>query len=518
MARVILSVKVITHKGVGVVLVSLFVMCICSCATPPNATIALKTLSESMALEDIGKIQNAIEAGADVNVRNKYGVTSLYAASLEGHAEIVKLLVAANADVNAADTDGVTPLWIASQVGHTKTVKLLITAKANVNVTRKTDGVTPLLKASQNGHFEIVNLLVAANADVNVADIDGVTPLLIASQKGHVEIVKLLLIAGAQEKNMTAKKAAVVNGVAIYQSEIDREFAEVEKQASVQGQKIPDDRIAQIKNSIIDKLVNEELLVQESESHGIKVESSEVETAFAKIQKRFNGPSALEKALAKSDITIDDLKIKIKRGIAVKKLIDQEIDQEVINAIVVSDADTRAFYDEHPEYFKQDEQVKASHILIKCAPDADAATKETAMKKIKDIQQKLKDGESFAELAKQFSDDPSRTQGGDLGFFEREKMVKPFADAAFVLPVGNTSDIVETDFGFHLIQVTDKKTTSDAYEIVKERINSYLKQEEIISHSKEQEEIISHSKGQEKMKAVVGEYIESLRKKATIEK
>ncbi len=315
----------------------------------------------------------------------------------------------------------------------------------------------------------------------------------------HVGLILFILLfaftSGAQEEDTAAKKAAVVNGVVIYQSEIDREFAEVEKQASAQGQKIPDDRIAQIKNNIIDNLVNEELLVQDSEAHGIKVEPSEVETAFADIQERFGDPAALEKALTASNITVEDLKVKIKRGMAAKKLIDNE----VVNTIVVSEADTQAFYDAHPEYFKQAEQVKASHILIKSAPDADAAAKETAKNKIKDIQQKLKAGESFVELAKQFSECPSSKQGGDLGFFEREKMVKPFADAAFALPVGDTSDIVETDFGFHLIQVTDKKAAStDAYETVKEKINSHLKQG--------------------KMKAAVGNYIESLREKATIEK
>ncbi len=298
----------------------------------------------------------------------------------------------------------------------------------------------------------------------------------------HVGLILFMLLfaftSSAQEKDTAAKKAVVVNGVVIYQSEIDREFAEVEKQASAQGQKIPDDKIDQIKNNILDNLIIEELLAQDSEAHGIKVEPAEFEAAFADIQKRF-----------------DDLKVKMKREMAAKKLIDNE----VVNTIVVSEAETRAFYDEHPEYFKQDEQVKASHILIKCAPDADAAAKETAKNKITDIQKKLKDGEAFAELAKQFSECPSSKQGGDLGFFEREKMVKPFADVAFALPVGDTSDIVETDFGFHLIQVTDKKAAStEAYETVKEKIDSHLKQG--------------------KMKAAVGDYIESLRKKATIEK
>ena len=308
-------------------------------------------------------------------------------------------------------------------------------------------------------------------------------------------IMLFAFTAGANEKNAVAKNAAVVNGVVIEQAAIDREFAEVEKRASAQGQKIPDDKMDQIRNSILDNLIKEELLVQDSKSHGIKVEPSEVEAAFADIQKKFNDMAALKKALAKSNITVDELKVKIKRGIAAKKLIDSQ----VVNTIVVSEAENRKFYDAHPEYFKQAEQVKASHILIKYDSKAEASVKDEAKRKIKDIQKKLKAGESFSELAKQFSDCPSKKQGGDLGFFERKKMVKPFADAAFALQTGEISDIVETGFGFHLIRVTDKKAAStDKYETVKEKINSHLKR------GKVQEAVVN--------------YIENLRKKATIEK
>ncbi len=315
----------------------------------------------------------------------------------------------------------------------------------------------------------------------------------------HVGLMLCILLfaftAGAGEKSMVTPKAVVVNGVVINPAEIDRGFAEVEKQAIAQGQKIPDDRVDQVRNNIIDNFINEELLIQDSKSHGIKVESSEVETAFADIQKRFNDAAALEKALSESNITVDDLKVKIKRVIASKKVIDTQ----VVNTIVVSKAENRAFYDAHPEYFKKAEQVKASHILIKCDASAEPLVKDEAKKKIKDIQKKLKGGESFSELATQFSDCPSKNQRGDLGFFERQKMVKPFADAAFALQINEFSDIVETDFGFHLIKVTDRKAAStDTYEAVEEKINSHLKRG--------------------KIQEAVGNYIENLRAKATIAK
>ena len=141
MTREILSVKGINYIGIRMILLALFVICICSCASfaekPLNkvATIELKILSESMTREDITKIQEAIQAGADVNVKYKYGVTLLYMASQYGYTDIVKLLLAAKADVNVADKNyGATPLWKASWRGHTEIVKLLLAAKADVRM------------------------------------------------------------------------------------------------------------------------------------------------------------------------------------------------------------------------------------------------------------------------------------------------------------------------------------------------------------------------------------------------
>ncbi len=209
MTRGLLSVKSMNYTGIRLVLLALFVMCIYSCASfvkePSNkaATIELKNLSESMTREDIAKIQETIQAGADVNVINKNGVTPLWTASRNGHTEIIKLLLTASADVNAADkTYGFTPLLIALLRGHTEIVKLLLTAKADVNSSLKTDGATPLLGASQLGHTEIVKLLLTAGADANIMiKVNGIdyTPLSIAREMSYTRIVKLLTEYGAKD-------------------------------------------------------------------------------------------------------------------------------------------------------------------------------------------------------------------------------------------------------------------------------------------------------------------------------
>ncbi|MFQ5772679.1 MAG: peptidylprolyl isomerase, partial [bacterium] len=137
-------------------------------------------------------------------------------------------------------------------------------------------------------------------------------------------------------------------------------------------------------------------------------------------------------------------------------------------------------YDANPKFFKQPEEVKASHILIKVDADATEAQKSEARQKIKNVQQKLKSGEDFALLAKEFSQGPSSVKGGDLGYFRRGQMVKSFEDAAFSLKLNEVSDIVETRFGYHLIKVVDKKPEKIfTYMEVKDRLNQRIKQQKV---------------------------------------
>ena len=116
------------------------------------------------------------------------------------------------------------------------------------------------------------------------------------------------------------------------------------------------------------------------------------------------------------------------------------------------------FYAKNPDQFKQPERVHASHILISVPKGADAAAKTQARTKAADILKDVKGGKDFAALAKEHSQDPGSAQnGGDLGFFQQGQMVGPFNDVAFTLAPGAISDLVETDFGFHIIKVIEKQ-------------------------------------------------------------
>jgi peptidyl-prolyl cis-trans isomerase D len=125
----------------------------------------------------------------------------------------------------------------------------------------------------------------------------------------------------------------------------------------------------------------------------------------------------------------------------------------------ISDADVLAYYNAHKDQYQVKEQSKVRHILIAVPAGSDAKVDAAAKSKAEDILKQIKSGGNFADLASKNSDDPgSKTQGGELGWLDPGKTVPEFDKAAFSLPVGQTSDLIKTQFGYHILQVEDKKT------------------------------------------------------------
>jgi peptidyl-prolyl cis-trans isomerase D len=125
----------------------------------------------------------------------------------------------------------------------------------------------------------------------------------------------------------------------------------------------------------------------------------------------------------------------------------------------VSDAEVQAYYNAHQDQYQVKEQVKVRHILIAVPAGADSKTDAAAKAKAEDLLKQIKSGGNFAELASKNSDDPgSKTQGGELGWLDRGKTVPEFDKTAFSLAPGQTSDVIKTQFGYHILQVEDKKT------------------------------------------------------------
>lgn len=258
-------------------------------------------------------------------------------------------------------------------------------------------------------------------------------------------VIHILLFSGVY--TLAEEKVAVVNDGVISKASLNKELNEIKQRMSGQGQPVTETRLAEIKKKIIENLIDREVLYQETKKQSIEAEQAKINKSLADIKKRFTNEVDFKKALTEMNMTEAELLIKIKRSLATNKLIDIKIDQK----IEIPEKENKEFYNTHPEYFKQPEKVNANHILIKLGPEADESKRSAAQKKIEMVQKQLKDGKDFALLAKEFSEGPSKENGGKLGEFSRGQMVKPFEDAAFALKPGEISDIVETQFGLHLI-------------------------------------------------------------------
>ena len=271
-----------------------------------------------------------------------------------------------------------------------------------------------------------------------------------------------------------------------------------------------------LKVRVVNDLVTKALLEQEMDKRGIKVSNKDVDDAIKDIIKKVGSKDQLNQILKQNGLTNSEFKEGIKDQVKIKKLADQ------IQDTTVSDADAKKYYNENINRFKYPEQVKASHILIAANKKdleelikaenegrelSEAELKAKVEERIKEKKAKAeeilsevkKDPTQFAKIAKEKSEDPGTApNGGDLGFFAKGRMVPEFEKAAFALKPNSVSGIVQTNFGYHIIYVTDRKEAGqEPFEKVQNDIKQYMQSEKQIT--------------------LVDNLLESLKKNSTIE-
>ena len=265
----------------------------------------------------------------------------------------------------------------------------------------------------------------------------------------------------ADEAAPKAGPAVTVNGKTLTYEEInaqsDAQMGAIKKQLPAeQMEKLApqlDKMHGQLQQKMIDDFITKAVMNAEADNFKVTVSEDEVAAKIKEFEKRLPGNMTLENALAMSGTTVDKLREEISFSIRAEKLVAQQVKTQ---AAPTAD-EIKAYYDANIKRFTVPDKVHARHILVKLPKDADDATKAAMKNKIEVVQQKLKEGGDFAELAKEYSDCPSKEKGGDLGSFGKGRMVKPFETVAFSLEPGTVSDIVETRFGFHIIEVLDKE-------------------------------------------------------------
>lgn len=269
---------------------------------------------------------------------------------------------------------------------------------------------------------------------------------------------------------------AKVNGREIIEADVAREArAFAAQRMGDPNAQLPADMQAQFRQAATQMLINQNLLMAEAESRGIKTTDEEVEAKVQEIKQ------SVPSAEGEPDIweRFGMKESEFRQSVAVMVQLDQLRDVLTAEVTDVTPGQVQEYYDEHLEEFEEQDQVRASHILLAFSESDTDEQKKEKREKIESLLDQVKNqGGDFAELAAEHSDCPSgKSAGGDLDFFTKERMVPPFAEAAFALPVGEISDVVETQFGYHIIRVTDRREARTVpFEEAKDGIEEGLNQ------------------------------------------
>ncbi|WP_053228044.1 peptidylprolyl isomerase [Spirochaeta cellobiosiphila] len=247
---------------------------------------------------------------------------------------------------------------------------------------------------------------------------------------------------------------ASVNDVDITQTEFNDKMERIKASYAQKGQQLNADQIKEVEKQLLDSLIKQIVLTQQADILGITADQQTIDAQMQGYASQFGSDEAFVAELNKQGYSKEDLQKDIASGIRINQLIQQEVGSKMVQ---ITEDEARSYYTANPEEFTQPEQVRASHILIQVASNASDDEKTKAYKKAEAVLEKVKEGLDFGDLAKEYSEGPSGPNGGDLNYFGRGQMVPAFEEAAFALDVGEVSDIVETQFGYHIIKVFDKK-------------------------------------------------------------
>ncbi len=246
--------------------------------------------------------------------------------------------------------------------------------------------------------------------------------------------------------------------------------------------------------SVLDEIISDRLIAKASV--GTPVDDMEVEKRLGQFRAQYPDQKSFEDATKQAGQTLDQIKANVRTQLRQLAWMDKVTADDT----KVDPAEAEKFYKENPpSRFDAPETIRASHILVAVRKDAPPEASVKAEDKVKVLTDKLAKGETFESLAKTFSDDPTAKQTeGDLGYFSRDRIMPEFADAAFKLKVGEISPPVRTQFGIHLIKLTDRRPAHTAtLEEARDQITTYLRAE--------------------KRKAAVIKLVDSLKGKAKIE-
>lgn len=268
-------------------------------------------------------------------------------------------------------------------------------------------------------------------------------------------------------------------GVEVKRSQVDDEVIRVKSQVAGRGQVVSPEQSSLLEKQVLQQLIQFQLIKGKATDADRTYAKAEAEKLWEEAKKQLGSEEMVNLRLKAQGLTRDQLLSKWTDGELAKAVLIHEL------SLSVTDADMKKFYDENPAQFEEPEMVRASHILfgtrdLETNQELSDAKKADKRKLAEEVLKRAKAGEDFAKLAKQYSEDPGSKDTGGEYTFPRGKMVKEFETAAFALNTNQVSDIVTTQFGYHIIKMSEKlPAKKHEFSEVSPKIKEYLIQSAI---------------------------------------
>lgn len=265
-----------------------------------------------------------------------------------------------------------------------------------------------------------------------------------------VVFVALLITAApvATAQSRPEEIAVLVNGEPVSTWEIGLLIPQIEGELVAQGQEAKGDIVIR---TALQRAIDNKLLATEARRQGIEPNEERVDARLHAMAERAGGQAKFLAELITAGVTYEQFRDTVVQADLVQSLVESE----VVSAIEVTDEEIAAFYAENPDLFKKPDKIHSRHILFEAGPDASPSEREAARANAVAAHERAVAGEDFAGLAVELSEGPNALKGGDLGFTTRGQMVESFDDAVWALAPGEISDVVESELGYHVIEVEE---------------------------------------------------------------
>lgn len=265
--------------------------------------------------------------------------------------------------------------------------------------------------------------------------------------------ILLLIAAVAATAEVVDQIVAEVNGEIITYSELRRVLEPIYAQYSkvYQGEELIL-RIRKARADALNQLIENKLIVQEANTLGLQLNEKVVDEKIRETKARFKNEEEFLEALKNEGTSYDDFAKSVREQLILKAFLNQAVTSKV----TVTPKEIKAYYEMHTGEFGEEEKVHLFLILVRKDPANPKLSEETA----RQISTKIKSGGEFAELAKSYSEGPNAEKGGDLGFVNRGQLLKDLEEKAFALEVGQVSDLIETEAGYHILWAKEKEKPS----------------------------------------------------------